>query len=215
MRPSAYGEHDFHDGVEHRVDLVLAVPAALHAEGHGPHLVHRDAFSALEVAGDLVGHEVDFVDPVAVVQPAGAGEALLLGPGDAVEHFLTELAGSSHPGPRARRRKGTVPLPGREGVLESPEGRVNRGDLVALPDEREGNLPHGGGIERGLPVTFERRARGLEEAVDGRGLVALAPAGGARERRGHGLGAHAATRGKNRKYIARATTADGRMESRR
>src|SRR5690606_22264293 len=72
-----------------------------------------------------------------------------------------------------------------------------------------------GGIERGLPVTFEGRARGLEEAVDGRGLVALAPAGGARERRGHGLGAHAATRGKNRKYIARATTADGRMESRR
>ena len=61
-RGGAHGLQQVDDGVEHEVDLHLAVAAALRCEEHRAHLLGAQRLAPLEVAHDPVGERVDVED---------------------------------------------------------------------------------------------------------------------------------------------------------
>ena len=134
-------EHDVDDGIEHEVDLRLAVAAALGREDDRAHVVDRDRPSVAEVARELVGEPIHLAHPVAERERAHPIEALALGSSEAVRDHLSGGTDFAEPRLAAVEPGGHLSLLGCERVLEALERGVDVGGGVSALLHREGGVP--------------------------------------------------------------------------
>src|SRR5690606_11513555 len=206
-------------GVQHDVHLFLAIPAALGMECGPAKLVGRDRLAASEETRQTVGDGIDLGRRVARAEHSRPIETPAIRAPETREKLLRLRTRLADPAVDAVRTDPRVALARCERVFEPREGLIHAAHIEAAAHERERGDTNIRARQLARPALI-RGPCAIEEGLHSlRFVTALAP-GNARERRAgrhlrHRMTSHRPLSGESNWNSASATTADGRMLSRR